>query len=423
MTAPARGPGREAAHDGEAAHVPCGEAAPRPGGEAAPSPGGEAAPGRDGVAARDPGGQSTRARGAGGGAAPMHRFGSGEPFSVGLEEELLLVDPQTLRLAHVAAEVLPHVDLPRERVDHEAFLAELEVRSDPCASVAEAVGQLAEGRAAVRAAGATPMAAGLHPDAELFDVRLVQSERYARVERQMRGLIKRTPECALHVHVGVPDPDSAVNVMNAWREALPLLHGLAASSPFWFGRDSGMASSRSAVIRAYPGRGIPPYLHSWDDYLAALDGVRAGGGPTDHTMVWWDARPQPRLGTVELRELDVQADLASTAAVAGLARAIAGRAAEAPPLRAASEQALHWSSFSAARDGLDAELLHEGRPVPLREVARRTLAELGGEDPLDGIERILDAGNGALRQRAAHERGGMPGLLRFLRDETARAAS
>ena len=175
------------------------------------------------------------------------------------------------------------------------------------------------------------MAAGLHPDARLFDVELVQSERYERVENQMRGLIKRTPECALHVHVGVPDPESAVAAMNGLRERLPLLHALGANSPFWFGADSGMASSRAAVIRAYPGRGIPPVLGSWDEYLAALDAVRAGGGPTDHTMVWWDARPQPRLGTVELREVDVQTDLESAAAIAALARAIVRHAIEEPP--------------------------------------------------------------------------------------------
>ena len=135
------------------------------------------------------------------------------------------------------------------------------------------------------------------------------------------------------MHVGVPDPDAAVAAMNGLRELLPLLHGLGANSPFWFGADSGMASSRAAVIRAYPGRGIPPVLDSWDEYLAALDAVRAGGGPTDHTMVWWDARPQPRLGTVELREVDVQTDLESAAAIAALARAIMRRAVEAPVAR------------------------------------------------------------------------------------------
>ena len=364
------------------------------------------------------------AAGGTGGSPPPHRFGESEALCVGLEEELLLVHGETLQLAHVADELLARVELPRNRIDHEAFLAEVEIRSEPVTSVGEAIAQLAEGRAAAVTAGGergtTIMSAGLHPDAELFDVELVQSERYRRVEDQMRGLIKRTPECALHVHVGVPDPDAAVAAMNGLRELLPLLHGLGANSPFWFGGDSGMASSRAAVIRAYPGRGIPPVLRSWDEYLAALDGVRAGGGPTDHTMVWWDARPQPRLGTVELREVDAQTDLESAAAITALARAIVRRAVEDPPVEPAPEQALHWSSFRAARDGLDAEIYHEGGPRPLREVAESVLAQLDALDPeIEGIGRIVREGNGADRQRAAHASGGMPGLLRYLADGTA----
>jgi glutamate---cysteine ligase / carboxylate-amine ligase len=349
-----------------------------------------------------------------------HRFGESEPFTVGLEEELLLVNRDTLALEHIADDVLKRIELPRERVDHEAFLAEVEVRSEPSGSVHDAIVQLLEGRRAVGEAGATLMAVGLHPGARLFDVELVRSERYERVERQMRGLIKRTPECALHVHVGVPDTDAAVAAMNGLREHLPLLHGLGANSPFWFGADSGMASSRSAVIRAYPGRGIPPVLGSWDEYLAALDAVRAGGGPTDHTMVWWDARPQPRLGTVELREIDVQTSLDSAGAIAALARAIVRRAVESPVTEPAHEQALHWSSFQAARDGMAAEIHHDGRPVPLRVVAGELVAELGEGDPeLEGIEQIVRDGNGADRQRATLARGGMPALLRYLVEATA----
>jgi glutamate---cysteine ligase / carboxylate-amine ligase len=350
-----------------------------------------------------------------------HRFGESAPFTVGLEEELLLVDGKTLQLAHVADKILPHTGLPADRVDHEAFLAEIEVRSNPAESVSGAIDDLREGRRAAIAAGATLMAAGLHPDARLFDVQLVKSERYERVEQQMQGLIKRTPECALHVHVGLPDTDAAVAAMNGIRERLPLLHGLGANSPFWFGADSGMASSRAAVIRAYPGRGIPPVMRSWDQYLACLDAVRAGGGPTDHTMVWWDARPQPRLGTVELREIDVQTDLESAGAIAALARAIMRRAVEDPVADTAPEQALHWSSFRAARDGLDAEIYLDGSPRPLREVAEEVLRRIGADaDPeLDGIKRIVREGGGADRQRAAFAEGGMPALLRYLADGTA----
>jgi glutamate---cysteine ligase / carboxylate-amine ligase len=124
---------------------------------------------------------------------------------------------------------------------------------------------------------------------------------------------------------------------------------------------------------------------------------------------------------VELREVDVQTDLYSAAAIAALARAIARRAVESPPASPAPEQALHWSSFRAARDGLDAEIYFEGGPHPLREVAGRVVAALDDADPeLEGIERIVRDGNGADRQRAAHERGGMPVLLRYLADVTAR---
>jgi glutamate---cysteine ligase / carboxylate-amine ligase len=350
-----------------------------------------------------------------------HAFGSGKPFSVGIEEELLLVDPATLQLAHVADRILPAVDLPEGRADHEAFLAEIELRSSAQPDTATAAAELAENRAAARAAGATLMGVGVHPDAAYGDVRLVDSERYRRVEDEMRGLIKRTPECALHVHVGMPDPEAAVAASNGLREALPLIQGLGAASPFWFGFDSGLASARSAMVRGYPGRGAPPPLRDWEQYLAELDAIGAGGGPQDHTMVWWDVRLQPRLGTIELRELDVQAGLDEAAGMAALVRALARRAAEAPVERPTPTQTLAWSWFRATRDGLDAEVAHGGRLVPLRQVARDTLAALAGEDAaLEGIEKILSEGNGAQRQRAAFARGGMRALLEYIAAETAR---
>ena len=350
-----------------------------------------------------------------------HRFGTGEAFTIGLEEELLLVDPETLQLAHVADRVVPAMHLSKERADHEAFLAEVEVRSEPRRTATEAIADVAAGRAAVTKAGGTPMAVGLHPDARFGDVSLVQSDRYRRVESEMRGLIKRTPECALHVHVAMPSPDAAVAGLMGLREALPLIGALGAGSPFWFGFDSGLASARAAIIRAYPGRGLPPRLNGWEDYLEALDAIAAGGGPKDHTMVWWDARLQPRLGTIELRELDVQTGLEQAAGVAALVHALARRAAEEPLEETAPDQALHWSSFRAVRDGLDAELLFRGRLRPARDAMRDLLDELRGEDDaLEGVERILREGGAPKRQRAIHAEGGMPALLRHLADETAR---
>jgi glutamate---cysteine ligase / carboxylate-amine ligase len=347
-----------------------------------------------------------------------HRFGSGEPFTIGIEEELLLVDPHTHALAHAADRVLPGIELPRDRADHEAFLCEIEVRSQPRRSAGDAAADLAEGRAAILGAGGTPMAVGVHPAAEFGDVRLVDSERYRRVESQMRGLIKRTPECALHVHVAMPTPDAAVTGLMGLREALPLIGALGASSPFWFGIDSGLASARSAIVRAYPGRGLPPPLSHWEEYLDALHGIAAGGGPKEHTMVWWDARIQPRLGTIELRELDVQAGLVEAAGLAALVHAVARRAVEDPPSELAPAEALHWSSFRAVRDGLDAEVLFRGRLRPVREAARELLAEFS-DDALDGVRKILREGGAPRLQRAIRERDGLPGLLRHLAARTA----
>jgi carboxylate-amine ligase len=242
----------------------------------------------------------------------------------------------------------------------------------------------------------------------------------------MRGLIRRTPECALHVHVGMPDPEAAVRALAALTTYLPVLMGLAAASPFWFGKDSGMASARAAMVRAYPGRGLPPAVSSFEEYLEALAAVRAGGGPDDYTRVWWDVRLHPRLGTVELRELDAQARLSDVAALAALVQGLARAAAEeALPGRPPAE-AIHWSCFRAARDGVEAEVLHEGRLRPLRDAARSALACAGPHvperDALEGMERILAQGGGAARPRAAHREGGMTGLLRQLVEETAAPA-
>jgi carboxylate-amine ligase len=407
---------RPATGGGERSSAGGGERPATGGGERSSADGGERpATGAPSASAEPPPSDSGFAR-------HEHRFGTGAAFTVGIEEELLLVDPDTLQLAHVADRVLPGMRLSKERADHEAFLAEVEVRSEPRRTAGEAIADIAAGRAAVIDAGGTPMAVGLHPDARFGDVRLVDSDRYRRVEGEMRGLIKRTPECALHVHVAMPTPDAAVAGLMGLRDALPLIGALGAGSPFWFGFDSGLASARAAIIRAYPGRGLPPRLDGWEDYLEALDAIAAGGGPQDHTMVWWDARLQPRLGTIELRELDVQTGLEEAAGVAALVHALARRAAEQPLKDQAPEQALHWSSFRAVRDGLEAELLFRGTLRNARDAVEELLDELRGEDDaLEGVEKILRDGGAPARQRAIHAGGGMAALLRHLADETARS--
>ena len=348
-----------------------------------------------------------------------HAFG--REFTLGVEEELLLVDPATYSLAPVAERVLSGANHPPELLAHEAYAAELEARTPITSGVDEAVAALADARLAARAAGATLMGAGLHPTAQLGDARLVDTERYRVVGEQMRGLIRRTPECALHVHVGMPDPETAIWAFNGMRRHLPLLMALAANSPWWFGGDSGMCSARAAQVRAYPGRGIPRAFRDWDDYCETVDGIVSAGGIDDYTHLWWDVRPHPKLGTLEVREMDAQSTLDDVHAIVALVHALARHAAEqvAPP--DVAPDALAWSSFRAARDGLDSEILCGDRIVPLHEAAAETLelARPFGGDELHGVERILREGNGASRRRRAAANGGAPAMLDELVAETA----
>ena len=364
-----------------------------------------------------------------GSATVQHAFGTSDPLTLGLEEELLLVDPASHQLAHVAEDVLARVELPEALAAHEAFAAEIELRTPVCRTAGEALAALTEARAAARAAGATLMGVGLHPAARWGDVRMTDKPRYRALDQTMRSLIKRTPECALHVHVGAPDPDSAIDMLNGLREHLPLLQGLAANSPYWFGADSGLASARFSIVRAYPRRGVPRFYSGWDEYAETVQATGAAGEFDDYTLIWWDVRAHPRVGTVEVRELDAQSSLEDAAALAALVQALAARALDSPPDRGLPAEAIGESSFRASRDGLDATILADGALRPLREVARATAGsvagyarELGSADALDGIERILREGGGAARQRAAAGRDGIGELLAQLVSDTEAAA-
>lgn len=358
-----------------------------------------------------------------------HAFGS--QFTVGIEEELLLVDPETHLLTPIAAQVLAAMGAPEATASHEAYAAQIELRSPPSRDAAEAGDALRSARAAARAAGATLMGVGLHPADTDGDSELVDSERYHRVARMMRGLFARTPEAALHVHVGMPDPQTAIRAFNGLRSHLPLLQALSANSPWWFGRDSGLASARYALVRTYPGRGVPAAFPDFDAYVQATEQTLAAGGIDEYTLLWWDVRPHPKLGTVELREMDAQTSVEDAAALGALVQGLALEGAEARVRHAPPSDAIAMSTFRAARDGLDATILDSGALAPVRQVARATVErvrsqvrELGSDAPLDGIERILATGGGAGRQRAAHERGGMrealDQLVRETSDETAR---
>ena len=360
-----------------------------------------------------------------------HAFGREPPFRLGMEEELFLVEPEGLGLAHAASELLPRVRLaPGDggTVMHDTYEAMVETASPIVAGALPGGASLERMRAALRTAGATLLGAGLHPAAAFGDVVHVPQERYRRVADTARGLLERTPTAALHVHVGMPDAETAVRVCNRLRSFLPVLQGLAAHSPYWHGRDAGFATARAQMFRGYPNAVIPRAFADWEDYATTVDAVVAAGELPDFSFLWWDVRPHPLLGTVELRAMDAQARLASVQGLAALAHALVLACAEGDPgvPEAPPTEVIVQSSFSAGRDGLAARLWWRGALRPLPGVAVEVLAlarpharELGADGLLEEVERILCEGNGADRMRAAHARGGMRAVLELLAAETA----
>jgi carboxylate-amine ligase len=351
-------------------------------------------------------------------------YGREAPFALGMEEELLLVDPETHRLAHVASRVVPAAEAPPERVSYDVYEALVELSTPVVTDAAQGARALLGLRETVRAAGGTLLGAGIHPDGAFGDVVHVPGERYARIADSMRGLLRRTPTAALHVHVGMPDPETAIRAFNGLRGFLPVLQGLAAHSPFWHGMDSGFATARAQLFRGYPRALIPPAFADWEDYIAWTATWTAAAEVEDYTYLWWDVRPHPKLGTLELRAMDAQARVSAVAGLSALVHGLAMACAQGARLPAAPEQgALIESSFRAGRDGLGATIWWDGALRPLREVAALALllAREALEDPapLAEVDRVLAEGNGADRMRAAYERGGMDAVLATLVTDTA----
>lgn len=354
-----------------------------------------------------------------------HRFGQSPPLSLGVEEELLLVDERH-RLAAESERVLATVTGPAAgRLSSEIFAAQIELKTGVCHGPDEALSQLREARRAITDSGFHLLGAGLHPADRSPRAELVDKPRYEVVRKDFGDLL-RTPPCGLHVHVGLPDPETAVRLANAFRLYLPVLQALSANSPFREAADSEHASARTQAVRSYPRFLVPRQFRDYEDFCQVADQLIAAAGVADYTYIWWDVRPHPRLGTVEVRAIDVQTDAAGSIAFAALIQAIAAKELEQPTAPGLYREALEESYFQAASHGLEAEILYDSEtPEAAREVGRRVLdsvrpfaRELGSEAALEEIERILREGNGADAQRRVHARSGMAGLLDYLAART-----
>ena len=352
-------------------------------------------------------------------------FGAESPFALGVEEELLLVGDDR-GLLEEAARVVREADPPEGQVVGELFKAMVESNSDVSHNTAEATAALREIRRELLESGSRLMGVGVHPDVKSWEADIGTAARYQQIKGDLQGLL-RTPICGQHVHVGMPDAESAVRAYNGVRSHVPLLNALAANSPFWFGQDSGLASARTVIFRSYPRSAMAPPFDDIEHFWRVTREVCTAAGLDDYTHIWWDARIHPGLGTVEVRACDTQFDLRRSAALTALIHCLVRLEAERDQSGIPSREALAESSFQATRHGLQAELLdRDCERVPARTLARRTVeeasvfaSELGCEAELAYVERIICEGNGASLQRRVYEDGGMERLLEFLETRTA----
>ena len=358
-----------------------------------------------------------------------HRF-TGPSFTLGIEEELMILDPETFDLSNSIEAMLEAVPAregpaadgqPRQpQVKPELMESVLEIATTPTRNTREAGEQLRELRAEVLQAaserGLAIGSAGTHPFALWEEQRIVARPRYRDLVAALRFVARQELIFGMHVHVGIDDPEKAVHVANGMRVHLPLLLALSANSPFWRADATGLLSSRHPVFRSFPRVGIPPRYKDWDDYQRRVEFMVSSRVIEDYTYLWYDVRPHPKLGTVEVRVMDAQTRLEHTLGIAALVHAMVKELAEHFDARKRLSrypyEMLDENKWLAARHGLEGELvdLPRGSRVATRGLARRVVdrlrehaEDLGSAAELAGLEDLIERGSGASRQVVVYE--------------------
>ena len=345
-------------------------------------------------------------------------FDAVTPFTIGLEEEAMLLHPATLDLLPEVGRVLERV-AGDDRFKPELPAAQIELVTPPCTTVGEALGLLADGRRDLARAvdGISRIAvAGVHPFADA-EGELNDGDRYAHSVARYGNVASRQLVAALQVHVAVGGADRTLAVHDALRCFLPELAAMAANAPFHDGRDTGMASVRPLLSQQLPRQGVPPAIGTWEALAGELRWGRRAGAVPDPSVWWWELRPHLAHGTLELRVPDAQTTLSEACGVTVTAQAIVAWLADChdrgEDLPTAPDWRIAENRWSALRHGLDGELadLQTGDPVPTRERLKALLDTIGpyaewlGSGALLGHAHALAERNGAQRQRTAAEDG------------------
>jgi carboxylate-amine ligase len=350
-----------------------------------------------------------------------HRF-TGPSYTLGIEEELMIVDSETLDLANSIEGLLADLEGTdtEGEVKPELMESVCEIATTPCPDTAAAGRQLDRLRREVMAAaegrGLAIGAAGTHPFAMWEDQRIVSRPRYRELVAGLQWVARQELIFGIHVHVGIDDPDKAIHVANGMRVHLPLLLALSANSPFWRADATGLLSSRTPIFRAFPRVGIPPRYDDFEEWQRRVEFLIDSKVVPDYTYLWYDVRPHPNFGTVEVRVMDSQTRLEHTLGLAALVQAMvkelgdhfeAGKQLSRYPFEMLDE-----NKWLAARHGLDGELvdLPSQDRVSTKALARRLVdrlrghaEDLGSGDELAGIDDLIENGNGGSRQLVVYE--------------------
>jgi carboxylate-amine ligase len=379
-----------------------------------------------------------------GGSVLDHNFGKGDPYTLGVEEEYMLLDGETLDLVqHVEAVLAAAEGHELEpRVNPELMQSVLEIATPVCRTPADVERELRRLRTYVTGLASEQEmrvgSAGTHPFSLFERQRITARDRYRHLVDQLQYVARRELIFGLHVHVAVDDPEKAVQVVNGLLTHLSSLLALSASSPFWRGELTGLDSSRQMVFAAFPRSGPPPRFRDYADYAEVVGQLEKTGCIADYTHIWWDIRLHPRFGTVEIRVCDAVTRMEDAVALAAFCQALVKLYSERYD---AGEEIPSYhriltteNKWLAARYGLEAPVmdLATGRRnrIPVAQLVRRTLKEiephareLGADAELEGIRGILSRGNGSDRQRRVwNANRDITEVVREIADATEQAA-
>src|SRR4029453_1161067 len=369
-------------------------------------------------------------------AVRYHRL-MGHAFTIGVEEEFQIVDPETWELrSHVSELLSASAPALGDQIKRELHQSIVEVGTKICADVTELEDEICRIRrelsASAESVGLRIAAAGTHPFSSWKDQVISPRARHESIVEELQQLARSLLIFGLHIHVAVPDRASTIELLNETRYFLPHLLALSTSSPFWQGRDTGLKSYRTTVFRRFPRSGIPDQFGSWSEYEEYLDTLVELHCIDDGKKVWWDLRPHPLFGTLEFRGCDVPTSPRVTVALAALAQALMVKLYRLRRsnlgFRIYSRAFVEENKWRAARYGLDGLMIDFGKrtEVPMRELALELLEfvddvvdELGSRKALSYVHTILAEGTSADRQLKVYkETGDLRAVVRWLVDET-----